>query len=177
MITPSPAYLFLDLETTGFDPYTGSVLEIACIITSEHLTELASYTSLVAPGPAVWSDEATLMHLASGLVYETQSARPLDAVAADLDAWLTAALGGTTPHLAGNSVHFDRAWLSLHAPRILRHCTHRHLDVTSLLLATAPHPRLAAKVHAQDPSTHRALPDCRRSLATARRFAQAMMEM
>jgi oligoribonuclease (3'-5' exoribonuclease) len=175
-IQPKPARLWLDIETTHLDEWTGSIIEIAAIVADHNHTPLATWESVVEPDAGcTWSDWALQHHSASGLHTACQMGRPLGVVLADLDLWLGSALQGETPPLAGYSVHFDRRWLSIHAktlglPDILRHCSHRHYDVTTLLAeAQETEPDVYAAVCApDDPRPHRALADCRHALHTAR---------
>ena len=174
-ITHRPAYLALDLETTHLDPNFGDIIEVAAVVVAADLAEIAHYTSPIAPTPdATWSDFAVTHHAASGLTAEADAARPLAVVLTDLDLWLQAALGDARPYLFGYSVHFDRAYLSLHAkmfglPDILRHCSHRHYDVSTLIIEAEA---LGDMPSDHTPAPHRALADCRHALATARRLRQ-----
>lgn len=63
---------WLDIETTGLEPKTGSILELALILTDDSLVELARFESLVAPsfgrGLEVMDSYVVKMHETSGLL-------------------------------------------------------------------------------------------------------------
>jgi hypothetical protein len=63
-------------------------------------------------------------------------------------------------------------YLSL--PNVLRHCTHQHYDVSTLLGDLADVDPLAFDTLQAEriPAPHRALADCRHALSTARRLRQ-----
>lgn len=181
MISRKPARLWLDLETTDLDHMRGSIVEIGCVVADADHNELAAWESVAAPdGDARWSDWCLIHHAASGLIAATAHARQLGAVLCDLDLWLDSALQGEVVPLAGYSPQsFDRPWLTTHIhylnlPNVLRHCTHRHYDVSTLLadLADVDPDAYAALQAERTPSPHRALADCRHALATARRLRQ-----
>jgi len=65
-------------------------------------------------------------------------------------------------HLAGNSVHFDRDFLKRCCPEVIKRCSHKLLDVSSLLL-TAKCPLVGVDLP-KVISAHRAQDDIRQSV-------------
>lgn len=120
---------WIDLETTGADEQTGSILEIGCIVTDDQLRPLDRFETLVHPAPRhldAMSDTVREMHTASGLLDELEEARanPADGhyLGPDVaDAKLRSVLGRWTVRgqiaLAGSGVgHFDSRWIRRHLP-------------------------------------------------------------
>jgi oligoribonuclease len=125
--------LWLDLETTGLDPDVRSIIQLGMVVTDEHLHELGRFESVVhchAPFGA-WDRAAWDMHEKTGLK-DLAAKAPFSSVEVEILArgFLQKHLGEEKATLAGNSVHFDRAFLYAHMPRVLQYVTHRHLDVS-----------------------------------------------
>lgn len=174
--TPKFYLCFLDFETTGLDSRAGAEpIEVAALVTDDRLNELGRFESLIAPTCAfdLWDRVALEMHTASGLrglCLGHGADRGL--VAADFGGFLADTVPASAPlHLAGNSVHFDRGFLSVYFPEIERRFHHRHLDVSSL--------RIAAEVFEAAPAfggdkPHRAMADVRRSIEELRHWRRAL---
>lgn len=169
-------HLWLDLETTHLDPHLGAIVEVGAIITDVELVVADTYHALVAPpADAAWSPWSREHHAASGLVAELSAGatRTPSEVEAEILAWLA-------PHdpgglrLSGYSVHFDRAWLAVHMPRLERTLHHRHHDVSTLVEHYA-----AVGVERPDLGEvpHRALADCEHALSTARWYRAYTAEL
>jgi oligoribonuclease len=186
-------FIWLDLETTGLlgtepgDLHGGGViLEWAIIFAADDregdMAPVQEYTGVVHHDtlPAM-NHFCACMHTQSGLLAEV-ARKPCARVAqasttADTDAFLHAlmvdATGNGSPSgltLAGNSVHFDLAWIRVHLPRFASCLSHRVFDVSTL--------KRAAKSWGADfaypsASKHRALADARASLAAAAAWRKA----
>jgi oligoribonuclease len=159
-------FVFLDVETTGLDPDAGAeILEVAAVVTDGAFNELACFEAAVALSLThQWDLAAHTMHTASGLLDACRrEGLPLAVVGARLLSTLTQhreAAG--TLHLAGNSVHFDRAFLKRYWPEVERLFHHRHLDVSTLRLVGE---RVTGAPGLSGAPTHRAMADVRRSIA------------
>lgn len=125
-------FVWLDLETTGLDPNTCAVIAIGMVITDEKLNELARFECLADPTGQAWEPFAFKMHTESGFLR-----RCIDSC----DDWRMAAtkagmflarqnLDPEETFFAGSSVHFDVAFLKVHAPALLRFASYRLLDVS-----------------------------------------------
>lgn len=181
-------FIWLDLETTGLlgdgpsgpqpgDLYgDGQVLEWAAVLCEDDrdgdFAEVAAYTAVIKPErPLVMSDFVRAMHTRNGLLADVDRAT---ATVADADAFLAGIceeLGAKprTISLAGNSVHFDAAWIRVWMPQFAAYLSHRVFDVSTLIRAMQTWGSGFARV---DPA-HRALDDVRQSIAAARAFRKA----
>ena len=142
--------IWLDLEMTGLDPTTDSILEIATIVTDSNLTELAE-----GPVYAIHHAEAVLRamddwntehHTTSGL-WKRVTASDVDLRRAEqgtlafLAEWTEP---GTSP-LCGNSICQDRRFLARLMPQLERWFHYRNLDVSTLKELAARWSRRSSK--------------------------------
>jgi oligoribonuclease len=158
-----PPLIWLDIESTGIDPRTCKVLEIALVVTDGDLRQLAEPFSAV-----VWQPSAELArmdawctntHTASGLVDAViQSTKVESEVEAEVLTYLTTVgcVRGESP-ICGNTIAFDRVFLRSHMPAIDSFGHYRSIDVTSISEVI----RRWAGVSSTRTSkgNHRALPD------------------
>jgi oligoribonuclease len=169
--------VWCDLETTGLEPKTGSILEIAIVVTDDELNEtLEPIVSIAKPihmrGYEVMDDYVKKMHTTSGLMAKLYKApeETLSGTAfalrddlprlGDVERRVIDELfmcGGDreayaktlkgTP-LAGSSIHFDRAWLHEHMDDLDKLFSHRMIDVSSF---TECAKRWAPEIYAKRP--------------------------
>ena len=135
---PDDHLLWVDIETTGLDPRDGYILEVALAVTRADLTSEVSLSYVVQPPVEVEALRArahpsvVAMHDDNGLWSDVAAlGQPIAVVESLLldfaQQWVDA---GASP-MCGNSVHFDRLWLSHHMPRLHDHFHYRNLDVSS----------------------------------------------
>lgn len=167
--------VWMDLEMTGLNPDTDTILEIATLITDKDLNIIAEGPSLAVHHPQAVLDGmdewCTEHHSASGL-----SARVL---ASDIS--LTEAEEQTlnfvrqySPEsaspLCGNSIHQDRRFLVRYMPQLEGYLHYRNIDVSTikeLVCRWYPGLTLPAKKGA-----HLALDDIRESIDELRFYQQ-----
>ncbi len=165
--------VWIDLETTGLDPETSVILEIAVVITDKHLNLLAQESLVVHhPNDALvglddWVQE---QHQASGLLEEV---RRSTTTLAQAEAAALALVGKYCPPracpLAGSSVCFDRRFLARHMPRLNAHLHYRQVDVSSIKeIVRRWYPDRVPANGAN--AKHRALPDVLESIEELRRY-------
>lgn len=168
--------IWMDLETTGFDPAQGEILEIAMKATTLNGQQVASPVHRVfkyqREDLLLKMDDVVLnMHLKSGLIpliWASAANRDVDTVRANMRSWLEIGswLNGLpgnlkNRYLAGNSIHFDRAWLAQHRGHLLKQVSHRMLDVSSVLIVR---PDWREKDNTD--VIHRAVPDMEQAFNT-----------
>ncbi|MGC8511098.1 MAG: oligoribonuclease [Acidimicrobiales bacterium] len=163
--------VWLDLEMTGLDPERHVIVEIASIVTDDHLTVVAEGPDLVihatAEQLAQMNDVVRTMHTTSGLLeaIATSTTTVADAERATLD-FLRQYIDqpGTVP-LCGNSIGTDRRFLQAYMPTLESFFHYRNIDVSTLKeLARRWKPEALASMPVKA-TTHRALDDIRESIA------------
>ncbi|MGL6290495.1 MAG: oligoribonuclease [Silanimonas sp.] len=170
--------IWIDLEMTGLDPSTDSIIEIATIVTDHDLNILAE-----GPSMAVRHDVATLdamdewnrgTHRKSGL-WERVLASPHSLAEAEaltcefLAGWVVA---GKSP-MCGNSICQDRRFLARLMPRLEKWFHYRNLDVSTVKeLARRWAPTVLDGVRKQ--GSHTALADARESIDELRHYRRHM---
>lgn len=173
----SPSHLvWMDLETTGIDDRSCSILEIATIITDKDLDIVEEGPVLVIHQPNNvlkkmdrWCID---QHGASGL---TQASRDSEISLGDAEAQTLAfvrkhCLRGKAP-LCGNSIGFDRRFIMHHMPKLNSYFDFRNVDVSSVKeLVSRWYPGIVEKVVKK--STHRSLDDIRESIEEMRFYRQ-----
>jgi oligoribonuclease len=161
--------IWIDLEMTGLDTNSDTIIEIATIVTDANLNELAegpdiaiTQTAERMSGMDEWN---TRHHGSSGLTARVLKSDVTMAAAERqtlefLRQWVAA---GASP-MCGNSICQDRRFLAREMPELERYFHYRNLDVSTLkILAQQWAPAVAAgftKV-----SDHRAMADIRDSIA------------
>ena len=169
--------VWIDLETTGLDPDTEHVLEVACIVTDAAFVELGRW-SAIKLDPVVRE-----MHTTNGLLALVEAhgryARGVDEMLCE---WLQATavinLDGTAtpPQLAGSTISFDRAFLRRHMPKSFGCLHYRNLDVSSFNeMARRQWPAVYEGRPRSDTKAHRAMIDVEESINVARYYARALI--
>lgn len=160
--------IWIDLEMTGLDPATDSIIEIATLVTDEQLNVLAEGPELAIQHPASrleamdeWNRNT---HRKSGL-WERVIASNMDLAQAEqatldfLANWVPA---GQSP-ICGNSICQDRRFLARLMPTLERYFHYRNLDVSTLKeLAQRWSPNLLEGF--SKAGTHTAMADIRESV-------------
>lgn len=168
--TISPGNLiWIDLEMTGLDTTRDQIIEIATIVTDQHLNEIAEGPVIAIHQTAVtmqaMDDWNTRQHGASGLVARVleSSFSTSEAEAATLRFLQQFVKAGVSP-MCGNSICQDRRFLARQMPELEAFFHYRNLDVSSVkILAERWAPAVAASFRKE--SSHRALSDIRDSIA------------
>jgi len=196
-------YVFLDLETTGLDPLKDQIMEVAWRVTDDKFRHVGPWGRMLAQ-PRSWSDFyhqlnantiARKMHEESGLLKEFYDAGdkfeliPILEVMSYLESNLSSFAANhrydhgdaAALHLAGLSVHFDKAMLQVNGPswwfgqdhESLFH--HRMLDLSSvkMMLDCSEVPWKNVPSDTQ----HRAMNDVDYTIRQAKEFRAQLAEM
>ncbi|MFH1609785.1 MAG: oligoribonuclease [Candidatus Bipolaricaulota bacterium] len=171
--------VWIDLETTGLDPETSVILEMAVVITDKHLNELAERSFVLHHPEAALTgmDEwAQGQHQASGLLEEVRRSTITPAQAeAEALALVAARCPPRACPLAGSSVCFDRRFLARHMPRLNAHLHYRQVDVSSIKeIVKRWYPEKALSNGAS--AKHRALPDIIESIEELRYYRSTVFQ-
>jgi oligoribonuclease len=160
--------IWVDMEMSGLNPDTDTVLEVALVVTDTNLNVIAE-----APVLVVHQSDAVLAamdawnrstHAKSGLVERVKASA---LTASDVETRMTEFLAAHVPSgvspMCGNSVHQDRRFMSRHLPRLEAYFHYRNLDVSTLKeLMKRWRPDLAAGMTKH--GKHEALADVQESI-------------
>lgn len=165
--------VWIDLETSGLDVGQDEILEVACIITEDDLTEVNRYEWLVAPVHGVMDEYARAMHVKSGLLHDLNTLPVLRREDVE-DALVEFIDGAAGSPLAGSSVGFDRAFIQRYMPRVNNVLHYRNIDVSTIKeLVKRWHPSLAITVPEED-KAHRAMADLEASIAELKYYQETV---
>lgn len=169
----SAPWIWVDLEMTGLDVETCTILQIATVITDPQINELASLDLVV------WQSEATLeqmapyvrdMHTHNGLLERVRrSSDSLRDAEAKTLALVSQHVPYRTAHLAGSSVWMDRRFLHRHMPHLEDYLHHRQVDVSTLKVVCRAWYGSRGLAPERE-SSHTALDDIRRSIEELRYY-------
>lgn len=161
--------VWIDCEMTGLDFQDDVLLEVAAVVTDEHLNVIAEGPSLVIHRPdkvlekmGTWCQK---QHRKSNLFFEVQQSQvTLEQAQEQLMSFLEKYCFPEKAPLCGNSVWTDRFFLMKELPRVHEFLHYRVVDVSSIKA-------LAKRWYGIDPETafvkkeiHRALPDIYESI-------------
>ena len=159
--------VWMDLEMTGLDPETDTILEIATIITDGNLNIVAEGPNIVIHQPDALLDGmgewCTQHHGQSGLTAKVRASEITMAEAEQqtLD-FIRRYVPEHTSPLCGNSIHQDRRFLVPYMPELEAWMHYRNIDVSTIKeLAQRWYPGTRAPLKKAE---HLALADIRESI-------------
>ncbi len=159
--------VWMDLEMTGLEAITDTIIEIATIITDIDLNTIE-----IGPEFVIYQDEEILEemnewcqehHALSGLTDRVRQSNITTQMAEKqtLDFLKKYVPEGKAP-LCGNSIHQDRAFLKRHMPSLEQYLHYRNIDISSLKeLAFRWYPNLKKY---QKQGKHTAMEDIKESI-------------
>jgi oligoribonuclease len=160
--------VWLDMEMTGLDPDSDTILELAMVVTDADLNVVAESPSwAVHQADAVLArmdDWNTRTHGASGLTQRVrESAMNMRAVELAAMAFMQAWVGKGVSPMCGNSICQDRRFMARYMPELTTWFHYRNLDVSTLKeLCRRWRPDLSAQVNKT--GAHTALADIHESI-------------
>jgi oligoribonuclease len=160
----------MDLEMTGLEPERHVIVEIATLLTDDHLNIVAEGPDLVIHASpeqlAEMGTYVTEMHTKSGLL-PTIIASTItveEAQRATLEFLKSQNVEPGAVPLCGNSIGTDRRFLQEYMPELESYFHYRNVDVSTIKeLARRWYPGAVALLPEKD-SAHRALDDIRESI-------------
>jgi oligoribonuclease len=160
--------VWIDLEMTGLDPQTCTIVEIATLITHVDLEVLAEGPCLVVhQSPEVLAamhPEVVTLHQRSGLLELIgPSEVSLERAESETLAFVQEHCDKNNAPLCGNSIWKDRQFLERYMPRLSDYLHYRNIDVSTIKeLARRWYPSAYAAPNKRE--SHRALDDIRESI-------------
>ncbi|HET6435997.1 MAG TPA: oligoribonuclease [Xanthomonadaceae bacterium] len=170
--------IWIDLEMTGLDTTTDSIIEIATIVTDAELNILAEGPELAIAHPLsaleAMDEWNRTQHGKSGLWQRVLDSKVSIAEAeARTLAFLAEWVPANGSPMCGNSICQDRRFLHRLMPALESHFHYRNLDVSTIKeLARRWAPQLMAGLRKD--AAHTALSDVRDSIAELRYYRQHM---
>ena len=129
--------VWIDLEMTGLDVETESIIEIATIVTNSDLEIIATGPNLAIKVNDDLIDSMdewnTTHHTASGLVDRIRTEGvDLEVAEKQTCEFLEKYIDKGTSPLCGNSIHNDRVFLAKEMPKVLELLHYRIIDVSTI---------------------------------------------
>lgn len=160
----------MDLEMTGLEPQRHVIVEIATLLTDDHLNVVAEGPDLVVHATPEQLSEmgpfVTEMHTKSGLLPEiiASTITAAEAEVLTLDFLKAHILEPRSVPLCGNSIGTDRRFLQEYMPTLESFLHYRNVDVSTIKeLARRWNPEVVATLPEKE-SSHRALDDITESI-------------
>lgn len=166
--------LWVDLEMTGLDPDTDSILEIAVIATDSNLENIIEGPSLIVHQPkeklANMSSFVRDFHSKNDLLHKVEASTISlqDAEQQVLD--FAQQHCSEKFYLAGNSIYVDRGFLHKYMQKLDTAAHYRMVDVSSIKIVILEWYKDKPESKFDKKKTHRALDDIRESIDELRYY-------
>lgn len=173
--------IWLDMEMSGLDPERERIIEVAIVITDQHLETVAEAPIWVVHQPAEILDNMDEWnkntHGKSGLIDRVRASTQNEQQVEDqIIAFLEQHVEKGVSPLCGNSVHQDRRFIVKYMPRLDAYLHYRLLDVSVLKeLCKRWRPEVYAKFTKQ--GKHEALADVYESIDELKFYREHFLKM
>lgn len=173
--------IWIDLEMTGLDTQSDTIIEIATIITDSDLNILAEGPVFAISTPDMvlnrMDDWNKTQHGQSGLVDRIRrSSVKLEEAEAETIAFLSKYVESGRSPMCGNSICQDRRFLARQMPQLERFFHYRNLDVSSVKeLVYRWRPDILASFEKK--GSHLALDDIRDSIRELRHYREHFFKL
>ncbi len=160
--TSTPSLIWVDLEMTGLDPDKNTIIEIATVVTDDHLNIVAEGPELAIHQPSSVMESMdewnTRTHAQSGLTQRVKdSSATLESAEKETLAFLQDLIPANSSPMCGNSICQDRRFLYRWMPKLEAYFHYRNIDVSSLKeLAKRWHPESLSGFSKQNRHTAKA---------------------
>ncbi|XP_029178701.1 probable oligoribonuclease isoform X1 [Nylanderia fulva] len=129
--------VWLDMEMTGLEVETCHILELACLITDEHLRPVSDCLNIIIHQSDEilenMSDWCKVQHKKTGLIEDCRSSKiTLEEAQQKMLQYLENHVPKEVCPLAGNSVYMDRIFLRKYMPLIDNYLHYRIIDVSTI---------------------------------------------
>lgn len=174
--------IVLDIETTGLDPASDCMLEIAAIhVTDDLMQVISDFTTLIKPEHLIMDDVVSAMHTNSGLLDELTNFDTEPPLLVCAEKYVLNWLGeqGLAPQsepMVGSTIGFDRGFLKVYMPTLEEWFHYRNVDVSTVKELVR---RWRPEVFRQAPPKnkgHRGLDDCYETLEELRFYKRGVFD-
>lgn len=173
--------IWLDLEMTGLEPESNRIIEIATIITDNHLNILAEGPVIAIKQPddvlANMNEWCKNQHAKSGLIDRVKASEISEKEAEEQTlAFVSQYVPRHKSPLCGNSICLDRRFMYLYMPKLENYFHYRHLDVSTLkILAQRWKPSIIPAEEKE--SAHLALLDIKDSIDELKHYREHLLQV
>jgi len=173
--------IWIDLEMTGLEPEKDTIIEMATIVTDQHLNILAEGPVIAVSQPQELLDGMdswnTKQHNQSGLVKRVLESSISETQAEQMTIeFLKSYLDKGKSPMCGNSICQDRRFLYKYMPELAAYFHYRNLDVSTLKeLAVRWRPEVLKGIIKE--SKHLAMDDIKDSIAELAHYRQHFINM
>ena len=174
--TPDTRLIWIDLEMTGLDTDNDQIIEVATIVTDDHLNILAEGPVLAVHQPDrilnAMDEWNTRQHGQSGLIERVRRSKltAQDAEQQTIE-FLKKWVNPKTSPMCGNSICQDRRFLHRLMPELEQYFHYRNLDVSSVKeLGKRWRPEIMSGLKKN--ASHLAMDDIRDSIAELKYYRQ-----
>lgn len=163
--------VWIDIETTGFNVKDSSILEVAVVITNKELNVIDQKNVVINVdlSKEKMDNWCIQTHTASGLFQEVKNSEiSLGQAEDEILAFIKKHSKEKISPMCGNSVHFDRKFISYYMPKVNNFLYHRCIDVSSLKTSFKIWNDKEFKLPFKKKYEHRAMGDIKESIMEAR---------